>query len=145
MAAVIVALWAEFPDFGSLFLAYLYEACPYLVPHHPPYPLEPSRAEYLALGYKYSEDDVIEEQPKFVKRMTGMARLWAAVTISGLPKGHESINHPHGLGQVELTLTVHILFFFTSRAAAESYFAVVSSSSSGDFCFLAMVSVSSLL
>ena len=116
MAAVIVALWAEFPDFGSLFLAYLYEACPYLVPHHPPYPLEPSRAEYLALGYKYSEDDVIEEQPKFVKRMTGMARLWAAVTISGLPKGHESINHPHGLGQVEaqLTLPSHILFFKTT-------------------------------
>ena len=36
--------------------------------------------------------------------------------------------------------------FFTSRAADESYFAVVSSSSSsGDFCFLAMVSVFSLL
>ena len=106
MAAVIVALWAEFPDFGSLFLAYLYEACPYLVPHHPPYPLDPSRAEYLALGYRYSEDDVIEEQPKFVKRMTGMTRLWAAVTISGLPKGHENINHPHGIGQVEAHSTI---------------------------------------
>ena len=34
--------------------------------------------------------------------------------------------------------------FFTSRAAAESYFAVGSASASGDFCFLAVVSSSSL-
>ena len=34
MAQVVVALWAEFPDFGQLFTACLYETCPYLVPHH---------------------------------------------------------------------------------------------------------------
>ena len=44
-----------------------------------------------------------------------------------------------------LSIPVKILIgVFTSRAAAESYFAVVSSSS-GDFCFLALVSVFSLL
>jgi len=100
MAAVITALWVEFPDFGSLFLANLYEACPYLVPYIPPNPLQQSKEEYMALGYKYMEDDVIEEQPKFIKRMTGMARLLAAVTISALPKGQEKINHPHGLGHL---------------------------------------------
>ena len=45
--------------------------------------------------------------------------------------------HPESFIKVFLRLSI-----FTSRAAAESYFAVVSSS---DFCFLAMVSVFSLL
>ena len=100
MAAVILALWSEFPDFGTLFLAHIYEACPYLVPLLPPYPREPTKEQYIALGYKYNDDDVIEEQQKFIKRMTGMTRLLAAVSVSVLPKGHEKINHPHGLGQL---------------------------------------------
>ncbi len=34
MGTVVASLWAEFPDFGRLFLAHLFEACPYLVPCH---------------------------------------------------------------------------------------------------------------
>lgn len=32
IAAVIVALWVEFPDFGRLLLAHFHQKCPYLVP-----------------------------------------------------------------------------------------------------------------
>lgn len=36
MAAIIVALWHKFPDFGQLFLAHLFRDCPYLVPYFRP-------------------------------------------------------------------------------------------------------------
>jgi hypothetical protein len=32
IAAVIEALWADFPDFGQLILGHFYRECPYLVP-----------------------------------------------------------------------------------------------------------------
>lgn len=32
IAAVTVALWIEFPDFGKLLLAHFYRKCPYLIP-----------------------------------------------------------------------------------------------------------------
>jgi nucleoporin GLE1 len=32
IAAVIVSLWAEFPEFGRLLLAHFHRECPYLVP-----------------------------------------------------------------------------------------------------------------
>ena len=35
-ASVVVAMWTEFPDFGALFLAHLYQACPVLVPYYVP-------------------------------------------------------------------------------------------------------------
>ena len=100
MAAVIVALWSEFPDFGHLFLAHLFDACPYLVPYLPPYPVDATKEQYMVLGYKYDSEDKIEEQPKFIKRMAGMSRLYAAVAISTLPQGQEETCHPHGLGHV---------------------------------------------
>ena len=34
-ATVAVALWGNFPDFGKLLLAYVYETCPFLLPYHP--------------------------------------------------------------------------------------------------------------
>jgi nucleoporin GLE1 len=32
VAAVIEALWADFPDFGELILGHFHRECPYLVP-----------------------------------------------------------------------------------------------------------------
>lgn len=32
IAAVIVALWVNFPDFGKLLLAHFQRTCPYLIP-----------------------------------------------------------------------------------------------------------------
>lgn len=36
IAAVIEALWADFPDFGQLVLGHFHRACPYLVPVYMP-------------------------------------------------------------------------------------------------------------
>ena len=99
MSVVVVALWAKFPDFGQLFLSHLLESCPYLIPMLPPNPLNATKEQYLALGYKY-EDDKVEEQIKFINRMSGMTRMYASCCVSSLPKGQESVNHPHGLGNI---------------------------------------------
>lgn len=32
-AAIVVAIWQKFPQFGNLFLAMVYKCCPYIVPY----------------------------------------------------------------------------------------------------------------
>lgn len=94
-AAVIVALWNDFPDFGKLVLAHFYEDCPYLLPWYVPRSAEQTNEEYYKnQGYKYI-DGVIEKQDKFLKRMTGMMRLYAAIFVTK-PKREHTAN-PHGL------------------------------------------------
>ena len=94
-ASVALALWDTFPDFGKLLLAYFYEFCPQLAPY------APSRIEgqtdkefYTSLGYKYDKD-TIEKQDKYLKRMTGLSRLFAAIAASHKPTGSNP-DHPMG-------------------------------------------------
>ena len=94
-ASVALSLWDTFPDFGKLLLAYFYEFCPLLAPH------VPSRIEgqtekefYTSLGYKYDKD-AIEKQDKYLKRMTGLSRLFAAIAASHKPSGSNP-DHPMG-------------------------------------------------
>lgn len=97
IASVIIALWARFPDLGKLILAHLQQDCPYLVPMMMPQCRGQSDEEfYKARGYRYNEDGSIEKQDKFLKRMSGMFRLCAAIWITKMPN---SVNcaHPHGL------------------------------------------------
>ena len=49
----------RYPDFGRLLLAYMFEACPFLVPLHP-LRLEgqTDKDYYLALGYRYEGEEV---------------------------------------------------------------------------------------
>ncbi|KAF5292291.1 hypothetical protein FQA39_LY03325 [Lamprigera yunnana] len=94
-AAIIIALWNDNADFGKLFLSHLYKECPYLVPFYPPQSIGQSDKEYyLSLGYQY-HDNVIEKQDKFLKRMTGIMRLYSAIII-GKPKSGQNI-HPYGI------------------------------------------------
>ncbi|XP_046621898.1 mRNA export factor Gle1 isoform X1 [Neodiprion virginianus] len=97
IAAVIVALWNDYPDFGELLLAYFYKTCPYLVPIFLPQQQGQSNEDYYkSLGYKYSEDGTVERQDKFLKRMSGLMRLYAALTVTRQRKLVTS-SHPHGL------------------------------------------------
>ncbi|XP_012266243.2 mRNA export factor Gle1 [Athalia rosae] len=97
VAAVAIALWNDYPDFGELLLAYFQNACPYLVPIFLPQQQSQSNDDYYkSLGYKYSEDGTVERQDKFLKRMSGLMRLYAAMTITS-QSGHASKPHPHGL------------------------------------------------
>ena len=103
MAAVVVGLWAEFPDFGSAFLANLYEACPYLVP------LNLSKGEGMSdrehrelLGFKAKDEGQLESREEYLRRIGGLAALYAAVCITTVTEeqlGAERA-HPHGLGHI---------------------------------------------
>lgn len=96
IAAVIVGIWSSFPDIGDLILAQFCDQCPFLVPFYIPRTAELTDVEYFAsLGYQCSEGE-IEEQDKYLKRMTGIVRLYAAV-ISSIPPQGQSRQHPFGL------------------------------------------------
>ena len=94
-ASVALSLWDTFPDFGKLLLAYFYEFCPLLAPHVPPRVEGQTEKEfYTSLGYKYDKDS-IEKQDKYLKRMTGLSRLFAAIAASHKPSGSNP-DHPMG-------------------------------------------------
>ena len=100
-ASLIATIWSKNPDFGQILLAYLFEACPFLAPKYPQRPPNVSDAEYFkTLGYVIG-DGVIEDKTMYLKRMSGLTRMYAAITMSRLPGNDAtSINHPHGLGNI---------------------------------------------
>ena len=55
---------------------------------------------FRSRGYKYDEGE-IEKQDKYLKRMSGLIRLYFSIIISQPPKGH----HPHGLDSAWIWLT----------------------------------------
>jgi len=109
IAAIIHALWAEFPLLGRLILAHFYRTCPYLVPYYPPQQEGQNDQDYYkALGYEYI-DGTVEKQDKFLKRMSGVVRLYAAVIVSA-PRLRQQQPHPFGLqnGWKFLAATVNL-------------------------------------
>ena len=93
-ATFALAIWDKFPEFGNLLVANILVRCPFLAPHHPQQTAGQSdRDYYTVLGYTY-EKDVIEPHDKYLKRMSGLARLYAALSISHLPKTSSSSGHP---------------------------------------------------
>ncbi|XP_050079784.1 mRNA export factor Gle1 [Anopheles maculipalpis] len=97
VAAIAVALWQRFPDFGRFFLAYLHRECPYLVPYYLPQLEGQSQEEFLkTLGYRFADGGVLEKQDQYLKRMSGLARLYAAVIIT-IPRKDDPTPHPHGI------------------------------------------------
>jgi len=96
LAIVIVSLWSEFPDFGKLLMAQFHSKCPYLVPYYiPRQEGQDDEDHYRALGYIYP-DGSIEKQDKFLKRMSGVVRLYASIITQQVPPGCNS-PHPHGI------------------------------------------------
>ncbi|KAJ8968266.1 hypothetical protein NQ317_008896 [Molorchus minor] len=94
-ASVIISLWNDFPVFEKLVLAYFYKFCPYLVPYYIPRQVGESDEEfYIKQGYQY-KDGQVEKQDKFLKRMTGIMRLYAAILVTKPKKGQQNI--PHGI------------------------------------------------
>ncbi|XP_067626574.1 mRNA export factor Gle1 isoform X2 [Eurosta solidaginis] len=74
VASVVVSLWKLIPDFGKLFLAYIFKESPFLVPLH-----GKSIGEYNDL-----------------KRQAGITRLYAAVMITNGRRA-EGPTHPFGI------------------------------------------------
>lgn len=97
IAAIIIALWNEHHDFGQLVLAHLHEACPFTVPIFPLQQEGQSNEDYYkSLGCKYTEDGTFEMQDKYLRRMSGLMRLYASITITGQRRYVEK-PHPHSL------------------------------------------------
>ncbi|XP_060927940.1 myosin-13-like [Limanda limanda] len=97
IAVVASGIWELHPRVGDLILAHLHKKCPYAVPHYPPMKDGTSVEEYQKiLGYRV-DDSGIEGQDSFLKRMSGMIRLYAAVIQLRWPYGSKQGSAPHGL------------------------------------------------
>lgn len=97
LAAVTVALWSQFPEFGKLLEAYFHRQCPYLVPMFLPQKEgQTDKDFYLSRGYIYNDEGVVEKQDKFLKRMSGIFTLRCAIWIARTPR-FLNVPNPHGL------------------------------------------------
>uniref|UniRef100_A0A1B0C073 Vacuolar protein-sorting-associated protein 25 n=1 Tax=Glossina palpalis gambiensis TaxID=67801 RepID=A0A1B0C073_9MUSC len=104
IASVIVSLWKQIPEFGQLFLAYIYKESPFLVPCFVPQKKGQSWEEYAkTLGYRFTEGQM-EQQDMFLKRQAGIARLYAAVMITSGRK-QDGPSHPYSLDNAWRWLT----------------------------------------
>uniref|UniRef100_A0A671SAE8 mRNA export factor GLE1 n=1 Tax=Sinocyclocheilus anshuiensis TaxID=1608454 RepID=A0A671SAE8_9TELE len=97
IAAVASGIWELHPTIGELILAHLHKKCPYAVPHYPPMESGTSVEDYQkVLGYRV-DDSKVEGQDSFLKRMSGMIRLYAAIIQMRWPYTGKQGPHPHGL------------------------------------------------
>lgn len=97
IAVVLSGIWELHPRVGDIFLAHLHKKCPYSVPFYPARKEGTSVEEYQRmLGYEV-HDSKVEEQDHFLKRMSGMIRLYAAIIQLRWPYGNRQGAHPHGL------------------------------------------------
>ncbi|KAG7219204.1 hypothetical protein INR49_019264 [Caranx melampygus] len=97
IAVVASGVWELHPRVGDLILAHLHKKCPYAVPHYPPMKDGTPVEEYQRiLGYRV-DDSGVEGQDSFLKRMSGMIRLYAAVIQLRWPYSSKQGSVPHGL------------------------------------------------
>ncbi|XP_074527277.1 mRNA export factor GLE1 [Halichoeres trimaculatus] len=96
IAVVASGIWELHPRVGDFLLAHLHKKCPYAVPHYPPMKEGTSVEDYQRiLGYRV-DDSGVEGQDSFLKRMSGMIRLYAAVIQLRWPYSSKQ-GSPHGL------------------------------------------------
>ncbi|XP_022434274.1 nucleoporin GLE1 isoform X1 [Delphinapterus leucas] len=97
IAVVASGIWELHPRVGDLILAHLHKKCPYSVPFYPAFKEGMALEDYQRmLGYKVM-DCRAEQQDSFLKRMSGMIRLYAAIIQLRWPYGNRQEIHPHGL------------------------------------------------
>ncbi|XP_051964023.1 mRNA export factor GLE1 [Xyrauchen texanus] len=97
IGVVASGMWELHPKVGDLILAHLHRMCPYAVPHYPPMKDGMSVEEFQRiLGYRV-DDSQVEGQDSFLKRMSGMIRLYAAIMQLRWPYTNKQGPHPHGL------------------------------------------------
>ncbi|XP_036272104.1 mRNA export factor GLE1 isoform X2 [Pipistrellus kuhlii] len=97
IAVVASGIWELHPRVGDLILAHLHKNCPYSVPFYPAFREGMALEDYQRmLGYQV-KDSKVEQQDNFLKRMSGMMRLYAAIIQLRWPYGTRQEAHPHGL------------------------------------------------
>lgn len=95
IAAITVALWQQFPDFGQMFLAQLFKECPFLVPHKPGQMTNQSDIDFLR-SWGYRVTDKAEEYKIYQDRTSNYAQLLAAVWITS-SRRNITAPHPYGI------------------------------------------------
>jgi nucleoporin GLE1 len=81
IAAVTVALWQQFPEFGQMFLAQLFKECPFLVPFKPGQLPGQSDVDFLkSWGYRVTEQ--AEKYEHYQSRTSNFATLISAIWIT---------------------------------------------------------------
>nr|XP_042134573.1 nucleoporin GLE1-like [Peromyscus maniculatus bairdii] len=97
IAVVASGIWELHRKVGDLILAHLHKKCPYSVPFYPAFKEGMALEDYQRmLGYQVT-DSKVEQQDHFLKRMSGMIRLYAAIIQLQWPYGNRQEAHPHGL------------------------------------------------
>ncbi|XP_078466862.1 mRNA export factor GLE1-like [Lampetra planeri] len=97
IAAVTVELWHRHPALGELLLAHLLSKCPYMGPFFPrPTPGQSQEDAFRILGYRF-EDGTLEDEDLFLQRISGMARLYAAIVSAPVSTSSGDKSHPHGV------------------------------------------------
>ncbi|XP_014215972.1 nucleoporin GLE1 isoform X2 [Copidosoma floridanum] len=97
-AAIVVALWNDWPDFGEILLALFRTVSPFFAPVFLSRRNDQTEEEYYkSLGCKYGEDGKPEQPDKFWKRLGGIMYLYASILVT---RQRQGVNkpHPHGLG-----------------------------------------------
>lgn len=95
-AAIAVALWNDWPDFGELILAFFRTKCPFFIPILPKTQPGQSEDDYVKLiGWKSTESG-FEKPEQYWKRIGGMMYLYASIIVT---KQRKNLNkpHPHGI------------------------------------------------
>ncbi|XP_003248018.1 uncharacterized protein LOC100569917 [Acyrthosiphon pisum] len=106
VASIVTELWKIHPDFGILLYARFKQICPCLIPYNAEKTNEETDEEYYkSLCYNYT-NGVVEKQDKYVKRMTGIVRLFAAIIVTESKSGKAL-----GIGQAWMLIaaTVHLV------------------------------------
>lgn len=97
IAAVASGVWEMHPVVGELLLAHLHKKCPYSVPYCPQRKDGDTAEEHhRLLGYRV-DDSGVEGEDSFLKRMSGMIRLYAAIIQIRWPYSSKQGSAPHGL------------------------------------------------
>lgn len=87
VASIATELWQVHPDFGLMLYATFKQKCPCLIPRNAAQTNDQTDEEYYkSLGYSYT-NGVVEKQDKFLNRMTGIIRLFAAIIVTKTKSG----------------------------------------------------------
>lgn len=87
VAIIIVKLISVHQQFGKIFFAKIKQKCPLLVPFNLPVAkclTSEQKLNYKSLGYKFDTCGKIESHEKYLKRMIGIVRLYAALIVTSL-------------------------------------------------------------
>lgn len=61
------------------------------------------------MGYKFTNDGKIEDQQEYLKRLSGLQRLYSAVLITKLKRSQQHLEHPHGIENAWLWLSNYLM------------------------------------